>query len=107
MPAGTLELVDQTFPFHLGALEVDQLAHGFAGGFQIVQTLGCVFFGEPVHAFQFHHEHSFDQKIGIAIPDMLTLVPNGQGGLCDYMDSAKLELVRKGSLVDFFEEANS
>jgi hypothetical protein len=66
-----------------------------------------VFFGQAFHALQFHCEDSFDQKIGIVIPNVLALVPNGQGGLCDYMDSAKLEFMRKSSLVDLFEEANT
>ena len=65
---------DDSLPFDLGLLEIDEQAYGPAGGTQIVETLGGVFVGKTFCTFQLHYQRVLDKEIRKIFSDRVTLV---------------------------------
>jgi hypothetical protein len=54
---------NDSLPLDFKFLEIDEKAHGSAGGPQIVETLGSVLVGKTFGTFQFHSQRVLDQEI--------------------------------------------
>jgi hypothetical protein len=66
--------VDDTLPFDLWFLEIDQKTDGPTGGSKVVEALCDVLVAEVFHAFQLDHEHVLDEGIGKVFSDIAAFV---------------------------------
>jgi hypothetical protein len=98
---------DYSFPFGFRLLEVYQEAAGFSGDFKVVQTLGGVFGGEAVYAFQFDEEFVLDQDVGLVAANLAAFVVDFVFRLGYGWNAPDRKLTEKSSLVNLFEESGA
>jgi hypothetical protein len=74
----------------------------FSGGFEVVETLGGVFGGQALGAFQFDDDGVLDEDVGFVDTDWLSLVGDRDGGLGDGFQALERKFYAEGAFVDFF-----
>ena len=95
---------NDALPLDFGLLEIDEKAHGPAGGPQIVETLCGVLVGKAFGTFQFQHQRVFDKEIREILSHRMPLVDYGQRGFSGSPDASEAQLSKQGTLVNLLEK---